>query len=335
MPRKSTDEEFIEVWKRYGSPTAVARALQTDVRNIMARRKRIEDRYGFILDTITDTHGRLKKEVPKQGFRALSENVTGTVIIGSDMHAWPGERSPAFGAMVELIKDLRPSMVIMAGDSFDGARISRHLPGGWANLPDVADELDAVRERHAEIESVAPPECPLIWTAGNHDSRFGARLAQAAPEFIKVKGFDIADHFPAWQFCWSIHINGHTVVKHRHHQGLHGAYQNTLKGGKTVVTGHTHRLQAVQWADYNGLRWGIECGTLSDFGPENDKFAYGEDNPSNWSQGLAILTFDRNGMLLEPEFCRVLNGTAYFRGQMVSGKSGKILPQKNVKKKAA
>lgn len=337
MPKKVTDEEFIAAWKRFGSPALVAKAVGIDVRNVFARRKSIEERHGVILDTLTDKQGRLKKEVPKQGFRAISDNVTGTVIVGSDGHFWPGERSVAFAAMVELVKDLKPSIVITNGDNFDGARISRHLPGGWANLPDVADELDAVHERLAELENAAPTDCPLIWCAGNHDSRMSARLAQAAPEFIKVKGFDIADHFPAWQFCWSIWLNGHTVVKHRHHQGLHGAYQNALKGGKTIVTGHTHRLQAVQWADYNGLRWGIECGTLSDFGPENDKFAYSEDNPHNWSQGFAVLTFDHNGMLLEPEFCRVLNGTAYFRGQAVYSVNGKtqIMPHKNAKKPAA
>jgi hypothetical protein len=213
---------------------------------------------------------------------------------------------------------MKPSMIIMNGDSFDGARISRHLPGGWANLPDVADELDAVRERHAEIESVAPADCPLIWPAGNHDSRFGARLAQGAPEYIRVKGFDIADHFPAWQFCWSIWLNNNTVVKHRINQGIHSAYMNTLKSGKSTATGHTHRLQATMYSDYNGLRWGVECGTLSDFGPENDKFSYAEDNPVNWSRGFTVLHFAHGGMLLEPEFCRVINGQAWFRGQPVA-----------------
>lgn len=336
MPKRYSDEEFITAWKRCGgSPAAVARALDMDIRGVYARRNSIENKHGFILDTTTEGHGgRPKVPVPKQGFRALKDDVRGTVIIGSDGHFWPGERSVAFAAMVELVKDLKPQMVIANGDNFDGARISRHLPGGWANLPDVADELDAVRERLGELESAAPTNCPLIWCAGNHDSRFGARLAQGAPEYIRVKGFDIADHFPAWQFCWSIWLNNHTVVKHRHHQSLHAGYQNTLKSGKSTVTGHLHRLQATMWADYNGLRWGIECGTLSDFGPENDKFAYAEDNPLNWSQGFVVLTFDHNGMLLEPEFCRVLNGTAYFRGQQICSAHGAILPQKKVKKAA-
>lgn len=325
MPTKVSDEEFIAAWKRLGSPAAVAKAFGIDVRQVYRRRVSIEEKHGFILDTVTESPtARPKVTVPKQGYRAVSENISGTVLIGSDGHFWPGERSVAFGAMVELVKDMKPAMVIMNGDSFDGARISRHLPGGWANMPSVADELDAVRERHAEIEAAAPANIPLIWCAGNHDSRFGARLAQAAPEYIAVKGFDIADHFTAWQFCWSIWLNNHTVIKHRWHQGVHGAYQNTMKGGKTIVTGHTHRLQAMQWADYNGLRWGVECGTLSDYGPETDKFTYGEDAPHNWSQGFCVLTFTESGTLLEPEFCRVLNGTAYFRGEAIYSASGAV-----------
>lgn len=319
MTKKISDEDFIATWRRLGSPSMVSSTLNIDLRNVYARRKNIEAKYGIVLDTITESKtARPKTEVPKTGFRAIKENARGCVIIASDGHFWPGERSVAFAAMISLIKDLQPSMIIMNGDSFDGARISRHPPGGWADLPSVADELEAVKERHAEIESVAPPGTNLIWCAGNHDSRFGARLAQAAPEYLQVQGFDIADHFPSWQFCWSIWINENTVIKHRIHQGIHSAFNNTLKSGKSIVTGHTHRLQATMWADYNGLRWGIECGTLSPIGPESDKFAYAEDNPVNWSQGFVVLHFAESGMMLEPEFCRVIGSHAWFRGQPVA-----------------
>lgn len=341
MPKRYSDEEFITAWKRCGgSPAAVARALDMDIRGVYARRNSIENKHGFILDTTTEGHGgRPKVPVPKKGYRALAENVTGTVIIGGDLHAWPGERSTAFAAFIELIKDLKPSMIIMNGDVFDGSRISRHPPGAWCQLPTVADELDAVKERLAEVESVAPKGCPLVLPAGNHDSRFSARLAMNAPEYMGVDGFDLADHLSAWQFCWSIWLNGHTVVKHRWHQGIHGAYNNVLKGGKNIFTNHTHRLHATMYADYNGLRWGVECGTLSAFGPENDKYSYSEDQPQNWSEGFAVAHFENNtGILIEPEFCRVLNGTAYFRGQQICSAQGRIAqvsPQKNAKKKAA
>jgi hypothetical protein len=317
MTKKYSDQEFIDAWKRLGSPSAVSKELGLNLRGVNARRDSLERKHGIILNTISQPAQRIKIEVPTKGFRALKENVVGSVIIGSDGHFWPGERSKAFAAMIEIIKDLQPSMVIMNGDSFDGAKISRYPPGARVQTPSVAEELEAVKERHAEIEAYAPPGCYLIWTDGNHDNRFMARLAQAAPEYALVQGFDIAHHFPAWQFCTSLWLNEHTVVKHRIHQGVHGAYNNTLKSGKSIVTGHTHRLQATMFADYNGLRWGVECGTLSDYGPDNDKFAYAEDNPVNWSQGFVVLHFAPSGMLLEPEFCRVINGQTWFRGQPV------------------
>lgn len=318
MPLKYTDEEFIAAWHQFKSPQGVAKALNLNIRGVYSRRNEIERRHGITLATVSENPmTRPRVEVPKHGFRAYKENVTGTVLVGGDLHAWPGERSTAFAAFVEMVKELKPSLIIINGDVFDGARISRHLPGGWANLPTVADELEAVKERLAEIEAYAPEGCPLILPAGNHDSRFSARLATAAPEYIKVQGFDLADHLPRWQFCWSIWLNDHVVVKHRYHQGIHAAYNNALKSGKTMVTNHTHRLMSVPYCDYNGPRYGVECGTLSDFGPETDKYAYSEDNPVNWSQGFAVLTFTPSGRLLEPELCRVIDGNAWFRGRVV------------------
>lgn len=340
MPQKVSDSDFIACWKRLGAPAHVAKALGIDVRQVFRRRLSIEEKHGIVLDVADQARAKRPQTlVPKQGYRALADNVTGTVVIGGDLHAWPGERSTAFAAFIELIKDLKPSMVIMNGDVLDGARISRHPPGAWASMPTVADELDAVKERLAEVEAAAPTGCPLVLPAGNHDTRFSSRLAMNAPEFMGVEGFDLADHLPAWQFCWSIWLNGHTVVKHRWHQGVHGAYNNVLKGGKNIFTNHTHRLHSTMYADWNGIRFGVECGTLSGFGPENDKYSYSEDCPPNWSEGFAVAHFESNtGMLLEPEFCRVLNGTAYFRGQQICSAQGRIAqvsPQKKAKKLAA
>jgi hypothetical protein len=319
MTQTLSDDEFVELWmKCEGHAAKMAKVTKTGERQIYRRRNSIEARRGIALPSGSNsTTGRPKEYVTKIGHRVTLDNFSGSVMIGSDGHFWPGERSVAFDAFIKLIPILNPKAIVMGGDSFDGSRISRHPPGGWAALPEVADEIAAVQERHAEIEAIAPDGCPLLWPAGNHDSRFGAKLAQNAPEYLRVKGTDLADHFPSWQFCWSIFINDHTVLKHRWHQGVHAAYNSVLKSGKNIVTGHTHRLQATQFGDYNGIRFGIETGTLSAWGPESDKYAYAEDNPVNWSQGFVVLTFAENGMLLEPEFCRVFKGYAYFRGARI------------------
>lgn len=319
MTKRFTDDEFVSAWKQSGGvPAQVSRNLNLPLRNVYARRRSIEQKLGILLDSANPGKvSRPKAHVTKIGFR-ITEDVTGPIPVFGDLHAWPGERSVAFAALVNLIPVLKPKMIVCDGDTFDGARISRHAPGGWANLPDVADELAAGQERLGEIESVAPAGCKLVHCVGNHDSRFTSKLAQFAPDYVRVKGMDITDHFPAWNFCWSVWLNEHTVIKHRVANGVHAAFNNAVKSGKNIATGHTHRLQSTMFSDYNGVRFGIECGTLSEISTESDKFAYAEDNPMNHCQGFAVLTFAPDGMLLEPEFCRVINGRAYFRGQAVA-----------------
>lgn len=335
MPIKYSDQEFIDAWKRLGTPERVSKGLGLNLRGVYDRRNALEKKYGIILDTISEGAKRPKAVVPKVGARAISENVTGTVIVFSDMHAWPGDRSVAFDALLELGKDLKPSLIIANGDSVDMASISRHPPIGWQTIPTVQEELDAAKALHTELENVAPAGTPLVWLFGNHCLRFNSRLAAEAPEFRGVPGSSLEDHFPAWDFAMSMHLNKHTVVFHSYHNGIHAGYNNTLRAGVNTVTGHTHRLQATQVGDYRGLRWGIECGTISPLGPEQPKFNYLLDRPTSWSQGFTVLTFADNGMLLEPEFCRVIENTAYFRGQQICSAHGVILPKSRARKKAA
>jgi hypothetical protein len=148
---------------------------------------------------------------------------------------------------------------------------------------------------------------------GNHDARFDRKLAAQASEYEGIIP-RLEDKFPRWNFAWSLLLNDLTMVKHRYHNGIHATYNNTLKSGKSIVTGHLHRLAVTPWADYNGRRWGVDTGTLSD--PLMPQFDYGENNPTPHTSGFAVLTF-KNGMMLPPELVEVIDGSAYFRGSVV------------------
>jgi predicted phosphodiesterase len=310
-----TDEQRINDWKDNPSPSALSQKWGIDVRNVHAWRRRVEGKFNIELK-VGERTSRPKIPVPKIGARATFDIQNGEVLIGSDGHFWPGERSIAFDSFINLTQLRKPSLIILNGDALDGSKISRHAPGGWADLPDLADELAAVQERMAEIEYAAPQGTPLVICAGNHDTRFSARLAQMAPDFVRVKGCDLADHLPAWNFAWTCFINDTVVVQHYWHGGVHAAYNNALKSGKTIVTGHTHRLQTVQFADYNGLRYGIECGMLQEINPESDKLHWTRDTPLNWSAGFVHLEFV-DGVLQEPTLVRVINGRCRFRGEYI------------------
>lgn len=313
MATKISDEDFISAFKRLRSPQAVANETGLDLRAVYRRRDEMMKRYDIDLTTIDVRRTELM--IPQSQVRATL-NITGPVVIFSDAHYWPDIVSTAHTAMLKVIKRLKPAAVIANGDLFDGATTGRHTRIGWAKSPSTKQELEAVQERLAEIEKSAPKGAKLIRTIGNHDIRFDSRLSNAAPEYEGIRGMALADHLPRWKQCWSLMINGHTMVKHRYHNGIHATYNNILKAGITcVVTGHLHRLVVTSWGDYTGRKWGVDTGTLAD--PHGAQFTYAEDNPSPHCSGFAVLTFADDGRLLPPELCEVIDDIAYFRGEAI------------------
>jgi hypothetical protein len=241
----------------------------------------------------------------------------GTIVVGSDCHYWPGIISTAHRAFVKIIKDLKPKMVVMNGDVFDGASISRHPVSGWESIPNVKQELETCQERLNEVENAAKGSA-LHWTWGNHDQRFNARLAaQVGDGFKGIVGMDLRDHFPMWKFSMSIMVNEHTQIKHRLYNGIHAAYNATLKSGVSTVNGHLHSLKVMPWTDLTGTRYGVDTGSLANVW--GDQFQYTEDSTRNHRSGFAVLTF-YEGKLLPPELCEVLDedeGLAVFRGEVL------------------
>jgi hypothetical protein len=257
-------------------------------------------------------------EPARHPHRIILDIEDGIVPIGSDAHYWPGIITTAHRALVRFCREHESKIpaVIMNGDSVDGARISRHPPIGWETRPELVAELDACKERKGEIERVAP-NAERIWTLGNHDSRFETRLATVAPEYARIHGVHLKDHFPNWRPAWSVWINDDVVIKHRYKGGVHATHNNTLAAGKTMVTGHLHSLKVTPLTDYNGTRWGVDTGTLAE--PEGPQFLdYTEDGPKNWRSGFVVLTFHR-GKLLWPEIVHVIgDGEVEFRGRVFS-----------------
>lgn len=310
-----TDDEFIALWRKVQSCSEVARASGTHERSVQNRRRRIEERYSIVLAAVNSRSPDAKLVLRPHNRRADLAVKSGAVVVFSDAHYWPGEASTAHKAMLKVIRKLKPAAVIANGDILDGASIARHEPNGWEARPTLLDELKAVQLRLKEIEQAAGKGVILHRTIGNHCLRFDRRLASQVPEFHGIGGTTLTEHIPNWSPSWSIMLNGHTMVKHRYHNGIHAAYNNTLKAGTSIVTGHLHRLLVTRWADYNGTRYGVDTGTLAE--TDGAQFDYAEDNPRPWGSGFAVLTFDEDGVLLPPELCDVIGGTAYFRGSEV------------------
>lgn len=317
MAIKISDEEFLGLWKKYGSVNEVSKATGLTVRSVNVRRRTLESKYGEKLLGVSPRSPDFQITYPENGVRSRVDIKSGVILVASDCHYWPGVISSAHKAFVKLVKDIKPKIVVLNGDVFDGAAISRFPAADWQALPTVKQELEACQERVNEIEAVAG-NAKLMWTWGNHDLRFNSKLAsQVGDGFKGLQGFNLKDYFPRWKFQTSIMVNNDTMIKHRWHNGIHAVYNNTTKSGVNFCTGHLHSLKITPYSDYTGARYGIDCGTLAPiFG---DGFSYMEDAPRNWRSGFAVLTFHDN-KLMPPELCEVIDedeGLVYFRGEVI------------------
>jgi hypothetical protein len=104
---------------------------------------------------------------------------------------------------------------------------------------------------------------------------------------------------------------------HRFHGGIHAGWNNAVNAGLSFISGDTHSLEVKPMVDMRGRRYGVQCGMLAD--PAWPCFAYTQGNTRLWTPGFAVLTY-RNGELMPPELCEIINGVAWFRGQEIAGK---------------
>jgi hypothetical protein len=308
MPKPSvSDEVIVESITQLGMQ-GTATKFGIDLRNLHYRRRSLEARLNIKITPRSAVQDYSVKHPERLTFHVDD----GWVLVGSDAHYWPNVVSTAHRGFVRACKELKPKLVIMNGDVFDGASVSRHSPIQWESRPSVQQEIEACTERLDEIRNAAK-NAQFVWTLGNHDARFESRLAQAAPEYAKVHGVHLKDHFPEWLPCWSIWLNDEVVVKHRFKNGIHATHLGPLWAGKSMVTGHLHSLKVTPLTDYNGTRWGVDTGTLADaFGPQ---FEYTEDNPRNHRSGFAAFRFI-NGEMLQPQLALVVGeGRIDFMGK--------------------
>jgi hypothetical protein len=321
MQARISRQEFIDAWNKYGSVPKVASYLKINERSVHRRRRKVE------ADTnqpLVNLHNNAKQYSQMQPVQTSINKIelgvlNQTIIVFSDAHFWPNEYTTAYRGLLWAIKEFKPNVVISNGDAFDGATISRHPPLGWAHTPSVMEELKAVQTCLGEIEEAAKTarhNCKLLFTWGNHDTRFANKLVSQAPQYREVHGFKLQDHLPAWEFAWSVWPTSNCVIKHRYKNGVHATHNNTVNAGISIVTGHLHSLKVTPFADYTGNRYGVDTGTLAE--PYGAQFDYGEGNPINHRSGFAVLTF-KDGKLLWPELVhKWSDNQVEFRGQVIN-----------------
>jgi len=318
-----TDSQIVSAIENSVSMHEASKTLDMNMSALYKRRRRIEAKTKQPILAPNQDKARPELQITTTHPKIKNLGIlNGTVIVFSDAHFWPGIHSTAFKGLLWAISEIKPTAVIANGDIFDGAGISRYPRIGWSKSPSVIEELKACTLAMGLIEEAAKEakhNVKLMWPLGNHDARFETFLAANAPNYEHVKGFSLRDHFPDWEPCWAVWINESTIVKHRFKGGIHATHNNTMWSGKNIITGHLHSLKVTPFSDYNGVRYGIDTGTLAEpYGPQFED--YTEQGPLNWRSGFAVLTFV-DGKLLLPELVTTHGPDSIeFRGRVIEVK---------------
>lgn len=320
---RCSDDQFIAAWQETGGSIATIRERFGFASNrvVLNRRAGIEKKRGITLTSASMNSNRNAALTRSKNGRRISLEIDSElIVVGSDAHVWPGTLTTAQRGFIKLIGDLKPGVIIMNGDVFDGARVSRFPAGIWdqEDRPDVKQEIEACQEFLAKVKDAAP-RAKRIWTWGNHDARFEMRLAAENPQYKGVKGFALGDHFPEWQFCMAVFVNPDDkiplVTKHRMGGGIGAKRLNTMKARTHTCTGHLHSLGCQEFTAYTGTSYGVDSGTLAD--PDGKQFDYTEEGPKDWRSGHPVLTYHKRN-LLRPEFAQVVDDDSVeFRGQVI------------------
>ena len=323
--RKISDAQILDEWLYNPSIAYISQKHKITQRALISRVNKLRGE-GHVLES-PDPRSPNFNPALRPPMRIAPDRVevelnleNGVILVISDQHFWPGAVPTMHRAFCYLAQKIKPFALIWNGDAFDGASISRFASIGWESKPTVSQEIDAVKERSAEVMRVRG-NAKLVWTAGNHDIRMETRLANAAPEFRNVHGMHLKDHLPEWTPAWFVTVNpgtdGHTEIRHREKNGIHAGYNNTKESGVNIVTGHDHRADVVTYNDRRGQRYGVRAGMGAD-SPRDQQFVhYLEGRLSNWQSAMAVLTY-RNGVLLYPELALKVDDDHFqFRGEVI------------------
>ena len=316
MPaRQVHDEALLEALQTTNSPTALAKQFGVSTRAIQTRMRKIG-----VPPLAHAAMARKPAPVPvaHESIGRLKVNIdSGRIVVFSDAHFQPGVISTANRALLKMLPELRPSVVVCNGDALDGAGISRWPKMFGSEVPTPAAELRACDERLEEIADAAKG-AKRIWTLGNHDIRLHSYIQSSAPALADMDAMDLRKLFPKWEFAWSLWVNDNTVIKHRYKGGVY-APANNVKGalGMSFVTGHLHSMKVMPLSAYANkpTSYGVDTGMLAE--PEWEAFSYREDSPADWRSGFVVMTW-RDGRLLWPEVVSVVEeGVVEFRGELI------------------
>lgn len=234
-----------------------------------------------------------------------------------DIHA-PLHNEKAFGAACNAASDKKLSGIIQLGDFADFESLSSHTKTKPSERT-LKKEVEGVVAVRKDLESLATKR---VITLGNHEDRLPRFLMKNAPELFDSVDFETLCGFDKWEVIdFKQHYQlGKVILTHTIDPQMTGvnAIRNTgVLAGKSIITGHVHRLQTEYFGKVTGKHYFTHCpGWLG-----SDKAAEYMSKAKIWSQwqtGFDLLYVEDNGYV-HLQAVAVVDGKCVVDGKVYKG----------------
>lgn len=253
----------------------------------------------------------------------------------SDTH-FPFHDPSAVSCLYAIANDIWPSQLVMQGDLIDLWQISNHRPPLETKLKadqiDIQNGLNQSMEHLATMRTLAQADCKRTILFGNHEDRFDRLLAdmQLNPKMMALMRIPKIQEILNLDYIlglsdegWSVHsyLEGDRYLLHDRLLCIHGYRSNVYSSkshlqdyGKSVIFGHSHRIQSWTSRDLRGTDAAWNMGCLCDLNP------HWRSRP-NWHQGFAVVVWKEidGRWYFSVEQVRIHEGVAIFRDKTYRG----------------
>jgi hypothetical protein len=252
----------------------------------------------------------------------------------------------AMTVAVEIVRQVRPDVVVMLGDLVDLAAMSLK----FARTPTMAQltqfAIDEAYQWLAQVRAAAP-NATVHLLAGNHDDRLPRYIAANAAEAFGLRRASTPDSWPVMSLGNLLRLDdldinwvqGYSAGRVWLREGLpgivahHGKHVSPSKQARdrliaSTFQGHNHRLE-VATRTHEGAYGAplhtmhVSCGTLAridgvvpSFHSATDDAGVPVPQTEDWTQGVVVATWAPDpGTLPAVELVPIHDGSAWFRGK--------------------
>lgn len=229
----------------------------------------------------------------------------------------PLHHAPAVKALQKFVREYQPNGLACVGDELDATQISKYVsntPGEYeGSFQEQVDETVKVLDG---FRKALGPDKKFYLSRSNHgETRVMRYINSKAPALRTLRSLDYEElmSFKKLGITYArqpLEIFPNTLLCHGDEGNLIQTPGGTAMGlarkwGKSVISGHTHKLgYQHDNSTVNGVTtrhlFGLEVGHLMNFGDGNNSASYLKAGSANWQAGFAIVKVDRRKELVQP-----------------------------------